>query len=91
MAGRAILIELRQLMVRLGCLIVIGLVTGITCGRCTGVLSGMTGYTGCLEMRAGQRERGRVMVVLCGDPGIDTVAQRTIVREAAGLMVRLNG
>lgn len=71
MAGGAILIELRQLMVRLGRLIIVSLVTGITCCRRPRVLRGMTGNTRGLQMRAGQGERGRVMVILCGDPGVD--------------------
>lgn len=91
MAGRAVLIELRQLVIRFGGLIKIGLMTRIACGRSPGILSRVTGNTGGLRMRAGQWERGRAMIIERRLPGSDRVTKRAVMRESAGLMIRFNG
>lgn len=73
MAGEAILIEGRQLVIRLGRLVIVSLVTGKAGSWCSGVLRRMTGNTGGLEMRAGQREVGFVMIVAGRSPAIDSM------------------
>ena len=91
MAGRAVLIELRQLVIRFGRLIIISLMACIACGRSSGVLRRMAGNTGGLRMRSGQGERGRAMIIERRLPGSDRMTKRAVMRESADLMIRLNG
>lgn len=91
MAGRAVLIELRQLVIRFGGLIIIGLMARETCGRSPGILSRVTGNTDGLRMRAGQWERSRAMIIERRLPGSDRVTKRAVMRKSTGLMIRFNG
>lgn len=78
-------------MIRFRRLIIVYLVTGITVSRRAGILCSVTGDTGSLLMRTGQRECGSIVIIFGRNPRIDRVAERAIVRESAGFVVRLTG
>jgi len=87
--ARAIVVELRQLMIRLGGPVEVRLMTGIAAGRRPGELRGMTGHTRCARMGAGKREGGAGVVVGCRLPGRGGVTEIALMGEPAGLVIRL--
>lgn len=87
-AGRAILIELGQPVVRLCRLIEIPLMTGIAGCRCPGILRGVAGSTIDLHVRTGQRKCRRGVIIVGRLPAVNGMTQRAIVRETARLVVR---
>ena len=85
------MIELGQLVIRFSRLIIISLVAGIAICRRAGILSGVTGDTGGLLVRAGQRKCGGIVIILGWHPRVDRVAERAIMSEPTGFVVRVTG
>jgi hypothetical protein len=86
-ADGAVVVELSQAVVGFRRLIEIRLVTGITGCRCPGVLSGVAGDTVHLQVGTGQWKRCRGVIIVGWLPAADSMAQGTVMRETARLVV----
>lgn len=89
-ARGAILAETLLEMVGIGGSFKCRLVAGKASGRCSCVLGSVTGDAGGLRMRAGQRERCCAVIIIRRLPDSGCVTERTVVRKAAGLMIRFD-
>ena len=78
------------LVIRIGSVVIIRLVTGITVRRCTAIPIGVAVQAGQHCMSTGQREVRLVMIESGWRPGIGIMALRTIVTEIIDHVIRIH-